>query len=85
MSIFGPNFITSNLIKSIERDMPKYRELITPLHNTDYRITNPDLREFINEFGGHAGAMAFHIDELKKIEKMTSGSKIRRIIRIIFE
>lgn len=85
MSIFGPEFKIKCLIKSIEKDIPKYQELIAPLHNTDYRITNPDLRKFINEFGGHAGAMEYHLDQLKKLQKMNSGSKIRRIIRIIFE
>ena len=85
MSNLGPEFITSNLLKFIERDISKYDELIQPLFEHSIRINNPDLDKFIGEFGGHVGAMKHYRDRLKELQKMHSGSKIRRIIRIIFE
>lgn len=85
MSVFGPEFIISSLIKSIEKDIPKYDELIDPLFDWTNRINNPDLYKFIDEFGGYSGAMQYYLRELKKLEKMNSESRIRRIIRIIFE
>ena len=85
MSIFGPEFITASLIESIEKDIPKYEELIDPLFDWTNRINNPDLYKFIDEFGGYSGAMEFYLRELKTLQKMHSESKIRRIIRIIFE
>lgn len=85
MSIFGPEFKIDLLIKSIERDISKYEALIEPLFDRTHWINNPDLDKFINEFGGYAGAMQYELDQLNELKKMNSGSKIRRIIRIIFE
>lgn len=85
MSIFGPEYIASSLIKNIEKDIVKYDELIDPLFDWTNRINNPDLYKFIDEFGGYSGAMHYYINQLKKIQEADSGSKIRRIIRIIFE
>lgn len=80
-----PNWNLNRLIKQLDSDIEEYTDAVNPLFDLEVKLAHPAIPTFLAKAGGHSGVLSYYQQQLKEIAKRTSGSKLRRIIRIIFE